>query len=262
MGALGGVDQPIIVLVEPQLAENIGSAARVMLNFGLDRLRLVNPKPEWPSERAKAMASGADRVLEAAVVCRSLKEAIDDVQVVYGTSGRNRDLVKRVITPEQAAVEVRRHMVAGVRTAILFGPERTGLVNDDVAIVDATITVPVNPAFASLNLAQAVAIVGYEWMKAGDATPPEELRHNLSPLASKLQLGAFLNRLEAELDLCGFLRVPHMRPTMVRNLRAIFSRASLTDQEVRTLHGVLTELVTRRVDGRPVVDEPPDGNAG
>jgi len=240
-------ETPAIVLVEPQLAENIGTAARAMLNFGLTQMRLVSPRPEWPSERATATASGADEVLRGAQIYRSTAEAIADRQHVYATSARPRDMVKRVITPEQAARELRAHAAAGRRCAVLFGPERTGLINDDVALCDTVITVPLNPDFSSLNLAQAVLLIGYEWFKATDATPPEELRSNESAIADQNHLMSFLLRLETELEHCGFLRIPHMRPAMVRNLRCLFTRARPTDQEVRTLHGVLTELVTRRL---------------
>lgn len=241
------VEQPSIILVEPQLAENIGTAARAMLNFGLTEMRLVSPRPEWPSERASATSSGADAVLRGAVIYRSTAEAIADRQHVYATSARPRDMVKRVITPEQAARELRAHAAAGRRSAVLFGPERTGLINDDVAVCDTVITVPLNPGFSSLNLAQAVLLIGYEWFKAADATPLEELRSNESAIADQTHLMSFLLRLETELEQCGFLRIPHMRPAMVRNLRCLFTRARPTDQEVRTLHGVLTELVTRRL---------------
>jgi tRNA/rRNA methyltransferase len=238
---------PAIILVEPQLAENIGATARAMLNCGLTELRLVSPRPDWPSERARANSAGADAVLEAAVLHRSVAEATADLQRVYATTGRARDLTKLVMTPPQAVAEMRAELGRGERVGVLFGPERSGLVNDDVAIADAVIAVPLNPAFSSLNLAQAVLIVAYEWFKAGDATPPVALHHNSSPPATKAHLTSFLGRLEAELDDCGFLRNLEMRPAMVRNIRALFGRAELTDQEVRTLHGILTELVTKRL---------------
>ena len=238
---------PVIILVEPQLAENIGATARAMLNCGLTELRLVQPRPDWPSERARANSSGAEAVLEAALLCRSVAEATADLQRVYATTARARDLTKLVMTPPQAAAEMRAELARGERVGVLFGPERSGLVNDDVALADAVIAVPLNPDFSSLNLAQAVLIVAYEWFKAADATPPVALHHNASPPATKAHLTSFLGRLEAELDACGFLRNLEMRPAMVRNIRALFGRAELTDQEVRTLHGMLTELVTKRL---------------
>jgi len=243
------VAQPVVILVEPQLAENIGAAARAMLNCGLTELRLVQPRPEWPSERARATSSGAEAVLDAAGVFRSVGEATADLQRLYATTGRARDLVKLVMTPPQAVAEMRAELGRGERVGVLFGPERTGLLNDDVALADTVVTVPLNPEFSSLNLAQAVLIVAYEWLKADDRTPPVALQHGASPPATKAHLTSFLTRLEAELDDCGFLRNPEMRPAMVRNIRAMFGRAELTDQEVRTLHGILTELVTKRLKG-------------
>jgi len=238
---------PVLILVEPQLPDNIGAAARAMLNFGLDRLRLVNPRPEWPNDRARAVSAGAERVLSEAQVHRSLAEAVSDLKIVYATSARPRDLVKMVMTPAHAAAELRRHAAAGTRCGILFGPERTGLVNDDVALADAVISVPLNADFSSLNLAQAVLLIAYEWFKAGDATPGLVFRHGEYPPADKLHLKSFLDRLEMELEACGFLRTEHMRAAMVRNIHAMFGRMQLTDQEIRTLHGILTELVTRRL---------------
>src|SRR5271156_3139130 len=163
--------QPVIILVEPQLAENIGAAARAMLNCGLTELRLVQPRPEWPNERARANSSGAEAVLDQAALFRSVAEATADLQRVYATTGRGRDLIKLVMTPPQAVREMRAELGRGERVGVLFGPERTGLLNDDVALADTVIAVPLNPAFSSLNLGQAVLIVGYEWFKADDATP-------------------------------------------------------------------------------------------
>ena len=237
--------QPVIILVEPQLAENIGAVARAMLNCGLTALRLVQPRPEWPNERARVNASGAEAVLDAAPLFRSVADATADLQRVYATTGRPRDLSKLTMTPPQAAAEMRAELGRGERVGVLFGPERSGLVNDDVALADTVIAVPLNPAFSSLNLGQAVLLVAYEWFKSADATPPAVLHHNSSPPASKAHLSSFLTRLEAELDSCGFLRNPEMRPSMVRNIHALFGRAELTDQEVRTLHGILTALVTK-----------------
>ena len=238
---------PIFILVEPQLAENIGSVARAMLNFGLTSLRLVSPRPLWPSDRAIQLAAGAESLLHQAMVTRSLREAVADCQVVYAASARRRDLVKNIVTPRQAAAEWRELAAQSIKTAILLGPERTGLVNDDVAVADKVVMVPLNPEFSSLNLAQAAGILAYEWFQAGESAPQAILRTGDSPPAERRQLLAFLDRLEHELILCGFLRNEHMRATMVNNLRALFARASLTDQELRSLHGVITELVTRRV---------------
>jgi tRNA/rRNA methyltransferase len=239
--------QPAIILVEPQLAENIGSTARAMLNFGLTKLRIVNPRPSWPSDRAMEVSSGAGIVLQQAEVFRSLAEAVADLRVIYATSARPRDMVKEIVTPRRAAQELREHEAAGIKVGVIFGPERTGLLNEDIALADRVVTVPLNPDFSSLNLAQAVLLIAYEWHLAADDTPPHSFRYGDGAPAEKHHLMSFLTRLEAELDECGFLRQSHMRPTMVRNIRAMFGRASLTDQEVRTLHGILTELVTKRL---------------
>ncbi|MBI3516112.1 MAG: RNA methyltransferase [Proteobacteria bacterium] len=239
--------EPVIILVEPQLAENIGAAARAMLNCGLNSLRLVQPRPDWPSERARNTSAGAESVLDAAGVFRSIADATGDLQRVFAMSGRVRDLVKLVLTPPQAVAEIRAAIAGGERVGVLFGPERAGLLNDDVALVDAVIAVPLNPAFHSLNLAQAVLILAYEWLKADDRTPPLVLQTGDSAVAGKAHLMSFLTRLEAELDDCGFLRNADKRPGMVQNIRAMFGRAQLTDQEIRTLHGILTELVTKRL---------------
>lgn len=239
---------PAVILVEPQLGENIGTASRAMLNFGLSDLRLVAPRDGWPNERARAASSGADIVIDGARVFATAGEAVADLDYVIATTARPRDMVKPVLTPETAAAKLRGVMSGneGRRAGILFGPERTGLTNDDVALADAVLMVPVNPAFASLNLAQAVLLVGYEWFKAGDATPPEQLDYQQTRPATKQELLGFFEHLEGELDRFGFLRPPEKRPSMVRNIRNMFQRAGLTEQEVRTLRGVVASL-TRRV---------------
>ncbi|MBV9522212.1 MAG: RNA methyltransferase, partial [Alphaproteobacteria bacterium] len=167
---------PAIILVEPQLGENIGTAARAMLNCGLTDLRLVRPRDGWPSQKASAAASGADAVLERARLFDSLAAAIGDLQHVFATTARERDMVMRIATPRQAAGEMRRLMSAGRSCGILFGPERMGLLNDHLSHAETMITVPLNPAFSSLNLAQAVLLVGYEWFTSGDATAPVQLQ--------------------------------------------------------------------------------------
>lgn len=236
---LGG---PVVILVAPQLGENIGAAARAMLNCGLAELRLVNPRDGWPNEKAEAAASGAAELLAAARLYASTAEAIADLSRVYATTARPRELIKPVVTPRQAAVELRAATARGERTGLLFGPERTGLVNDDLALADTLVSAPLNPGFRSLNLAQAVLVIGYEWFQAGDDTPPRELVTNATRPATKAELLNFFAHLEAELDACGFLRNAEKRPTMVRNIRNIFQRADLTEQEIRTLHGIVKEL--------------------
>jgi tRNA/rRNA methyltransferase len=241
---------PAIILVEPQLGENIGAAARAMLNCGLGELRLVKPRDGWPNAKATAAASGADAVLDAAQVYDSLREAIADLTRVYASTARPRQMIKPVVTPRQAAAELRTLVAAGERVGVLFGPERAGLENDDLALADTLITVPLNPAFASLNLGQAVLLLGYEWFQAADATPARELVMNETRPATKEELLNFLLHLEQECDLSGFLRNVEKRPSMVRNIRNIFQRAALTHQEVQTLHGIVKDLANKRVAGK------------
>lgn len=238
---------PAIILVRPQLSENIGTTARAMMNCALTDLRLVGPRENWLSEKAVAAASGAEKILEAAQVFERTEDAIADLQKVYATTGRNRFMVKPVVTPKQAASEIRAHHAAGdVRCAVMFGPERTGLENDDVALADTVITVPLNPEHFSLNLAQCVLLIGYEWFQAGDPVEPVSMTKGAAPPATKKDLIGFFEHLERELDECGFYRVVEKRPGMVRNIRNMFERAELTLQEVRTLHGIVHELVTYR----------------
>lgn len=237
---------PAIILVEPQLGENIGAAARAMFNCGLTELRLVRPRDGWPSEKAVAMASGADVVLDNAQLFDSVEAAIADLRRVYATTARDRFMVKRVVTPRQAAGEMRRFVAAGEGCGILFGPERAGLVNDHVSLADTVLSVPLNPAFSSLNLGQAVLLVGYEWFAAGEAAPAELMQTGHSRPGTKEELLGFLAHLEEELDRSGFMRTKEKRPSMVRNLRNLFQRAQCTEQELRTLHGVVTALAGPR----------------
>lgn len=234
---------PAVILVAPQLAMNIGTTARAMANCGLHDLRIVNPLPKWPNELSRRASSGSEWILDQAKICASTSQAIADLNRVYATTGRTRRMTKRIATPKAAAQEAREAYAKGERVGFLFGPERTGLENDDLALADALISVPLNPAFSSLNLAQSVLLVGYEWFQAGDATLASRLVSGDSPPATKEQLENFFAHLERELDHCGFLRVADKRPTMVRNIRNIFQRAAMTDQEIRTLHGVIAELV-------------------
>ena len=240
---------PAIILVEPQLGENIGTAARAMLNCGLEDLRLVRPRDGWPSEKAVSAASGADSVLESARLYPSVAAAISDLVHVYAATARDRGMVRREVTPRCAAAEMRAWLAGGEPCGVLIGPERTGLVNDDVALADTVLTVPLNPAFSSLNLAQAVLIVGYEWFTSGAAGPPETLRRGGSRPATKEELLNFFDHLEEELEENGFLRNRESRPSMVRNLRSLFQRAQCTEQELRTLHGIVTAFAGPRERG-------------
>src|SRR5215472_3426186 len=198
-------DGPAVILVEPQLGENIGTAARAMMNCGLDDLRLVRPRDGWPSAKAVAAASGADQVLERAQLYPSVSAAIADLVHVYAATVRDRGFVRRVVTPRRAATEMRAHLAAGEACGVLFGPERTGLLNDDVALADTVLTIPLNPGFSSLNLAQAVLIVGYEWFTSGSAAVPETLLRGGSRPATKDELLNFFDHLEEELVKNGFL---------------------------------------------------------
>ncbi|HEV8015624.1 MAG TPA: RNA methyltransferase [Stellaceae bacterium] len=237
---------PAIILVNPQLGENIGTAARAMYNCGLTELRLVKPRDGWPSVKAQAAASGADVVLDKAQLFDTVEEAIADLRHVYASTARDRYMVKRIVTPRQAVGELRAFIDAGEGSGILFGPERTGLLNEHIALADTVLSVPLNPAFSSLNLAQAVLLIGYEWFQLGDETPGEQLALGHSKPATKDRLVQFFDHLEEELDRSGFMRDPEKRPSMVRNLRNLFQRAGCTEQELRTLHGVVTSFCGQR----------------
>jgi tRNA/rRNA methyltransferase len=244
-GSAGDGPQPAIILVEPQLGENIGMVARAMLNCGLSELRLVNPREPWPNAKARAAASGADLVLAQARLFAATEEAIADLAHVYATTARSRDMVKPALTPRRAGLELRAQAARGERTGILFGKEAKGLHNDDVALAGAIVAAPLNPAFSSLNLAMAVLLVAYEWLVA-EADPAQgelAIGKDTRP-ATGAELSGLFGHLEGELDACGFLRVAEKRPIMVRNLRNIFVRAGLTEQEVRTLRGVIACLVS------------------
>lgn len=237
---------PAVILVAPQLAENIGTAARAMLNCGLGDLRLVNPRDGWPNPKAVAAASGADKVLDAARLYPSLKAAVADLRHVYASTGRDRYMVKRAVTPRLAAGEIRAHLAADEPCGVVFGPERTGLVNADITLADTVLNVPLNPGFSSLNLAQAVLIVGYEWFIAREDPPAETLHTGHSRPATKEELVRFFDHFEEALIDSGFIRDPDKRPSLLRNLRNFFQRAYPTEQELRTLHGVVTAFAGPR----------------
>jgi tRNA/rRNA methyltransferase len=233
---------PIVVLVEPQLGENIGAAARVMGNFGLSRLRLVKPRDGWPNMQAGRAASGADRILEDAQLYDTVEATIADCTLVLATTARAHDQAKPVISPDAAAALLAPRVADGENVAVLFGRERYGLQNHEVALADRIVTFPVNPAFASLNLAQAVAVLAYEWFKlaSGGALPfamPQK-----SPPAGKEQVQAFFADLERELDQIEYFRPLEKRATMLVNLRNIFARMQPTQQDIQTLHGIVVAL--------------------
>jgi tRNA/rRNA methyltransferase len=237
---------PIIVLVEPQLGENIGAAARVMANFGLARLRLVEPRDGWPNIHARRAASGADRILDATALYDSVAAAIADCTAVLATTARAHDQAKPVLGPQEAAALLAPRVAAGENVAVLFGRERHGLENHEVALADGIVTFPVNPAFASLNLAQAVALVAYEWFKrASGGALPFAMPQKSQP-APKQQIEAFFANLERQLDLIEYFRPLDKRATMLVNLRNIFARMQPTQQDIQTLHGIVVALTEGR----------------
>lgn len=250
---------PAIVLVEPQLGENVGTAARAMANFGLADLRLVNPREGWPNEKARAAASGADHVINAVQVFDTVEAATADLGIVYATTARERDMAKVVVGPRRAAQRLAG--LIGQKSGVLFGRERSGLTNDEVALADEILTLPVDPKFSSLNIAQAVLVIAYEWRLAvlGDedsglpfAGPGDDLQ------APKEDLIYLFEHLESALDAVRFFRPPEKRPHMVRALRTILQRARLSEQEIRTLRGVvaaLEERPTRPPRSRPTTGE-------
>jgi len=230
-------DRPIIVLVRPQLGENIGAVARAMLNFGLTELRLVAPRDGWPNPAAGPAASGADVVLEGAQVYSSTAEAVADCAHIYATTVRKRGVTRPVLTPETAAREI--HGQAG-RSAVLFGAERSGLETDDVALARAIVTVPINPMFASLNLAQAVILMAYEWSKAETLAQPTA--EELLPPADQAELDGLVAHFETLLEPQGYFRPPSRATATRRTLRGILTKPGWNHLEVRTLRGVLSYL--------------------
>jgi len=233
---------PVVVLVEPQMAENIGTTARAMANFGLSRLRLVAPRDGWPNAKAYPAASGANRVLDEAELFDTLEEAIGDLSYVLATTARQHDQAKPVLGPREAVGELVTRIGGGGQVGVIFGRERNGLLNGEVALADAILTYPVNPDFSSLNLAQAVLVLGYEWFsQARGGVLPYGAPHGSEP-ATKAQMLAFFRSLETSLDRVEFFRPPEKREGMVINLRNIFQRIALTRQDVATLHGVVTAL--------------------
>ena len=245
---------PTFILSHPQLGENIGAAARVMLNFGLTDLRLVAPRDGWPNRKAEAMAAGADEVLKAVRVFTTIEEAVGDLSFIFATTGRDRLMSKRVATPDEAVAELAGELAQKHSCGILFGAERTGLTNEEVILADAILTVPSNEAFSSLNLAQSVAVVAYEWWKGTRERPQFKVptKFQRAKAASKEDLIGFFEHIERELDRTEFLFPPAKRAAMVQNLRNMWQRAGLTYQEVQTLRGIVRSLTgakTRRKKG-------------
>jgi tRNA/rRNA methyltransferase len=236
---------PAVILADPQMGENIGAVARAMGNFGLTDLRIVRPRDGWPNARAWAVASGATWVLDKCQVFDRVEDALSGLTRVYGTAARDHAMAKPVLTPRRAMQIIRPEAAAGAGTGLVFGAERAGLTNNDVSLLDGIITIPASPRFSSLNLAQSAVAILYEWFLSGDETPPETLDLGKTPLADKAELLAFFGQIEKELDDAGFLFPPAKRDSMVRSLRSVWHRAGLSEQEVRTLRGVVTALTTR-----------------
>jgi cysteinyl-tRNA synthetase/tRNA/rRNA methyltransferase len=244
-------DAPVVILVRPQLPENIGAVARAMGNGGLGVLRLVAPRDGWPQERAWRTASGADAILDAASVHPDVADAVADLHRVLATCPRPRHVITPVLTARGAAAELHAIAARGLRAGILFGPERAGLDGDDLARADALVRYPLNPDFMSLNLGQAVMVMAYEWWTEAERAPPRRLMTNETHVATKRELENFLAHLVDQLDASGFLRNAPKRPGMVRNIRHLFERGEVTEQELRTLHGIVSELaIGRRARGR------------
>ncbi|PCI51213.1 MAG: rRNA methyltransferase [Alphaproteobacteria bacterium] len=237
-------DGPAIILIGAQLGENIGKAVRAMYNFGLTDLRLVSPRDGWPNPDAVPAAAGADIVLDKAQVYETTAEAIADLNYVYATTARRRDMIKTVITPHKCASLMRSHCGGGQKFGLLFGPEKAGLKNDDVALCDAIVSVPLNPAFASINLAQAVILMSYEWFQTGSEQPDQYTPQLETRPASSDDLQKLFDHMETELTEAGYFRHDQRRSIMKRNLRNIFKRADLTHEEVSTLRGVIKALAT------------------
>ena len=236
---------PAVILDRPQMAENIGAAARVMANFGLSDLRLVRPRDGWPQARAWATASGADWVLDGVRVFGRVEEAVADLRLLHAATARPRETALPVLTPRASATALAEAAEAGLATGVLFGSERAGLETEDVALAQAILTMPVDDRFPSLNLAQAVAVAAYEWRATTADAAPARFRSGAAPADGAALLGLY-EQLEGELDAAGFFFPPEKRPSMVRNLRVALGRARLTDQEVRTFRGVVTALTRGR----------------
>lgn len=233
---------PVVILVEPQMAENIGTTARAMANFGLTRLRLVAPRDGWPNARAYPAASGANRILDEAELFTTLEEAIGDLSTVFAATARAHGQHKPVMGPREAVSDLVRRTAEGQGVGVVFGRERNGLLAGEVALATAILTYPVNPAFSSLNLAQAVLVLGYEWFSQAHSAALPRAAEAPSEPANKAQMLAFFATLERELEKVEFFRPPEKREGMVINLRNIFQRMNPTRQDMATLHGVITAI--------------------
>ncbi|MCB2109223.1 MAG: RNA methyltransferase [Rhodobacteraceae bacterium] len=244
---------PCVILTEPRLAENLGTTARAMVNCGLSELRLVDPQVDWLGEKAIAAASGGEKILESARRFETMADALADLQFVYAATARRREMIKPILTAKGAATDMLAQIGSKRKIGVLFGREAHGLTNDEVALSNAIIEVPLNPAHSSLNLAQAVLVIGYEWFQAAAYDGPQAtMSFNKTEPADKGMLIDLFDHLERELVACGFLRHEDKRQQMVINIRNMLQRAELTEQEVRTFHGIVKELRYGRRPDRPV----------
>lgn len=241
---------PVVILVNPQMGENIGAACRAMLNFGLTELRLVAPRDGWPNPKAVSMAAGASPVLDNAQVFETTAEAVADLTYLMSATARRRELEVPVIGTADAGPMFHVWQDAGHKTGILFGPEKAGLTNDDVVLSDYILTYPINPAFQSLNLGQAVGVFSYIWKSAEGAAPPDFFQKDISPPASREDLVRMFEHLEDELQKSGFFFPESKTDLMRRNIRAPFTRAKMTVQEVRTMRGMIKAIAKGRGKGR------------
>ena len=239
-------NQPVIILVNPQMCQNVGMTARAMLNCGLYNLRLVCPREDHLSQASLRASSGAEKILQNAQIYTSVKEAIADLTDIYATTARRRNQIKTVFTAEKVAINIKEEISSGHRCGILFGPERTGLENDDISLAKAIIEIPLNPEHTSLNLSQAVLLVGYEWYKTQINVAQEEFVTNATKLATNKQLMNFFNFLENKLSDYKNLADVEKRPTLLRNLHNIFTRNNMTEQELNTLYGLITHLSSKK----------------
>lgn len=237
---------PVIILVEPQLGENIGTAARAMANFGLSEMRIVNPRDGWPSEKAKSASAKADHVIDNAKVFATLEEALVGLNRVFATTARSRDMFVPVRGPEEAMQIAKAHIDIDQQCGILFGRERTGLKNEEVALADEIVTFPVNPAFASLNIAQAVLLMSYEWMRASNGAGSLQFTAPEDPPATKEDLIGLFAHLEGALESASFFRPPEKKDHMVSSLRALFQKGGYSHRDVTILRGVVGALEGRR----------------
>lgn len=247
---------PAVILCEPQLGENIGTAARAMANFGLWDLRLVRPRDGWPNERAVAAASRADHVINQVRVFDTLEAAIADLTLVYATTARSRDLQKPVLGPDVAAANLAAHIGSGKGAGLLFGREKWGLLNEEVALADAIVTLPVEPAFASLNIAQAVLLLAYEWRRHSESGEALPFGDAMADVAPREELIGLFGHLETTLDGSGFFTAPDKRPTVINNLRTMLERGKFTSQEIRTLRGVISSIDRRHERPNPNRQKP------